>query len=1597
MSDIVNPLQALSYTNKDFVSIYTELLDLTKELAAYWDPTISNESDPGVILLKLNAIIGDKLSYNSDTNVLELFPLSVTQQKNARQLFEQLGYYMHWYRAATTNVSILWEGAKNSTVEYTIPAFTTVSDYNNTVIYTLVGPVDGTTINTFKVGSQKLKLDGSTTSFKAIQGIPVVYSLNSETTITVNNLDSDNRLYFPTTDIAENGIFITNINANNYTDWKKVDNLLVQTVSEENLFYSFGVTQDTSTCYIEFPENAEEIIKNGINITYIKTLGQQGNVAYKTIEKFYSEISPEEDSSVVFTTENIRMLNYNSAINGEDPESINSAYKHYKSTVGVFETLVTLRDYIGYILRSDLISNGFVCDRTNDVQCSYNIMSQSNDIDQLVNVIEKEGATPELNAFDLKLYLLQLPNNEIVTNTVYNTTFDLLDNANQNTVKQYIDDVKCISHDYAPILSLKENPGRSHFCLFKVKYPISCRVVTQYKLTNTATNEVIKNIRESLYKNLNSKEMTFGEEVSQELIYTLIMKADDRIKNVMLDNIDYTAYVTIYVDNDSYKGFYDIEISSTSAPIIYSISNEDLTVEINGVTLTEKIGVDNYSVFNFKYDSIQSKWLIESSDGTFVDEGSDDILSLYGITVTGTPSNDDTLQVRFSLKTQLQEEILMKSVLAGATQFFVQDEEFDYRLDQKMKSFECEVLKDIYAVSTELDINIDRVNNTYNLRDNESIQLFSPNLIDSTTYSTYVKYEYRLTNALSADEDYQLTDNEYFIMYWKESEADNEYRYAVYGSGNIIRIKSFDLGANDGSNNAGSELVNYLTNIGTDENPVLYTDSTMNNRMNYTINQKIYNMDSGVKQLSSSKSITIRKINQLELNAGNSYCYWILNNKVEDSSGNEKYRLFEEGEFSKILSSGEYFIYTNETLTNLTILGAGTQIFRTDSEYVWEVNVKDASSILENGITAFSEDEWFRIVPSDSSIILTEQHFVYVNSGSDFRMQLAKNQKDYCDVSISSCPINLSVAIDKDAWFKNVSGYGSYTFTYTVGSGDDSTGNWKDDQEHIVNLESIGLSVSGSPNNNDEIVVYVSDWKLKLSPDNIYKCTTPEGTSGVVSAEGIGDKVTFSVGEAVYPISKLIVDISSQDGVSSVNVYVSPAENVAEATTYTVNLGTTVHDGTLDVISGELIVNGETTQLTPTEVMTISGTNNIWADCGGIQVYYGFSTDQWTNTTLKDFLLSYKSAGSTSYTPIDVLNLYSDDYTWRARTLLAINTSNTQEQILLSNQRVNFFLLGKYYYKGEALTTSTLYCFEIDDEEYEFTSPSTASEDITEFIFDEESMTVYFPNNSNVVNVVEGSGTGSQVEVKNFYTLEGTDLNTVTSVYNSVIMSNFDLKLDGSQTLQTYNITENLELEYLNIYSYGKYISNTTKIHINSDGEIDLEFVVGESNIISLEFNLPVGEYILPLTVGTEELEDSGYVKAYLNSSPLHIINDETLVNFNKNKKYFIYFKITDNSSNQTLSIEVNDDIEKNVPVILSNVYKYYYKEGLSNLQIMRFLKLFNVWDSDTLYNYTYKVPSDVEISKPLLGKSFLLSNHIFNKYTIPQMGEIEINVLGRK
>ena len=402
MNDIVSPVQSISYTNKDFISVYTELLDLTKELTSQWDPSISNESDPGVILLKLNAVIADKCNYAIDKSILECFPLSVTQETNARQLFEQLGYYMHWYKAASTDVFVKWIGDTNNN-SFNIPKFTMVTDSTENIIYTLLGPSMSTLTGAYNISDQTLYCDGREgITFTALQGIAVNYEINGSTLITVDNLDLNNRLYFPTIDIAENGIFIRNASEENYVSWVKKDNLLIENLG--NTFYKFGVTRDGSSCYIEFPEDAEAIFKDGIYITYIRTNGRLGNVSAQYLSKFYNFNSVYIDNVIVNLDEsNILISNYSAAVNGLSTEDINSAYKGYKRTVGTFDTLVTLRDYINYINNSGLVSNGFVCDRNNDIQCTYKVMTSINDVDQTVTMIEDNS---DINAYTLKLYLL---------------------------------------------------------------------------------------------------------------------------------------------------------------------------------------------------------------------------------------------------------------------------------------------------------------------------------------------------------------------------------------------------------------------------------------------------------------------------------------------------------------------------------------------------------------------------------------------------------------------------------------------------------------------------------------------------------------------------------------------------------------------------------------------------------------------------------------------------------------------------------------------------------------------------------------------------------------------------------------------------------------------------------------------------------------------------------------------------------------------------------------------------------------------------------------------------------------------------------------
>lgn len=996
---VTNPMSSLSYTNKDFQTIYPELLDLAKKLTYKWDPSISNESDPGVILLKLNAIIADKNNYNIDKNVLECFPLSVTQDANARQLFEQLGYDMHWYLSGTTPISLKWIGDISDTA-LTIPMFTMVTDVESSLVYTLLGNMSSTVSNSILssettnlgslVGNITLPRTKETIKVAAIQGVINDYKVNGETLITLDKLDSENRLYFTENNIAENGIFIQNANdrdssqkQGNFSSWSRVTNLSVAGFDDK--VYRFGLLPNSDSCYIEFSDNIAELISNGIYISYITTDGASGNTIAKVIEQFYSttEVSDPDDSTtdITLSTENTVLSNLYAVTNGSDPETIDNAYKNYKKTVGTFNTLVTIRDYINAVVESGLVSNGFVCDRTNDIQDSYNIAVESDNLatqflqvaqkesttlryqndfetsasgvltDSLLDVVVKAGtvtftisgygtnitdtnsdgilyagatavgtidyttgaftftvsgqaekavtvsystSTDNISAFDLKMYLLQYVD-DTSTLDAYKQSFSMANSDSFNqTVEGYLEDTKSIQHDFKDI-----EPNK--YCMFKNKYPITCRIIPQYELTQLQASEVTASICNALYQNLSSKSVDFGQEISYDDLYDVILNSDERIKSVILEEITYTTYA-VYLSGANY-----IEVK---------VSEQD--------------------------------------------------------------SSSPTVSTNF------RKDIYAKSVLAGNTQLLIPDETYNYALNQDYDA----VIDNIKNIDTRTVFGDNFTSGVYTkqLQLNDCIRFYAPNLQDVINYSTYIKYVFNVGTGVtvSANADYKLTGNQYVVMMWQASDGAN-YTYHKYIAGDIIQPNFSMTDNNEVSGVTGA-------NFPTADADVVVTDSTLNT--------SISNLIDGNNVLTTSKQIVIREIVQATAGGTNmpaNYCYWILNKSIT-SNNREIYRLFNSASGitsqTYILQTGEYFIRTNETQTEMEILGAGTRIVRTKTANpstpstfdAWEVSAIDLENITETGISAFSDSDWFVFNGNTYTVTITEMQAVNIQDQATLKI-----------------------------------------------------------------------------------------------------------------------------------------------------------------------------------------------------------------------------------------------------------------------------------------------------------------------------------------------------------------------------------------------------------------------------------------------------------------------------------------------------------------------------------------------------------------------------------------------------------------------------------
>jgi hypothetical protein len=559
----------LSPTKKDFVQIWNELIEVASKITERWDPTSTNESDPGIVLLKVLTGIADKLNYNIDKNILEAYMPTAAQMESMRKLCELVGYDIKYYQSAETEVRISYTGNTAEASEerlpdggLQLPKFTTITNADKDITFVTTNTIPMSITNTTPW-----------ITVPCIEGqISQCESTNENNLITLAQLDDNYRYYLPETQIAENGIFVYNalatIDSNGAsaiidgTPWTQVSNLNTQ--SAETRVFKFGYDSLEGRPYLAFPADVGGLIGDGLFIYFVRTSGLNGNIKERTLEVLELPTSTGWED---YSAEQFEVVNANATTNGANIENISTAYRNFKKTVGTFDTLVTCRDYMNKIYslmdanNSPYVSNILVTDIRNDINnaitlCSCNefgILYKEMPLTKSVaaptlrrdtepyadpNIwklfIKQDennlAEVPLIDHFDLLLYpfktFTQVSSGTKDLVGPYNKSFTYSEQMNRE-IETALAELKTCAHNMT-------TPAAGDIVLINNYLRLNALIATSTKISEIEAESILHNVKVALVNEFNLRNLDFGEEIPFDSILSVIENADSRIKAVSL-------------------------------------------------------------------------------------------------------------------------------------------------------------------------------------------------------------------------------------------------------------------------------------------------------------------------------------------------------------------------------------------------------------------------------------------------------------------------------------------------------------------------------------------------------------------------------------------------------------------------------------------------------------------------------------------------------------------------------------------------------------------------------------------------------------------------------------------------------------------------------------------------------------------------------------------------------------------------------------------------------------------------------------------------------------------------------------------------------
>lgn len=376
----------VKYTSRDYQSILQDFNSVVPTITEVWKPEA--DSDPGVVLGKFLASVGDALGTNLDLQANEVYAPSVTQRKNAEKVFGLIGYDLGWYTSATTELTITNNSGSALILDFgfnganfcTVNAYTDITAASRVITYNILpmtnkyGYSDTRSIRSTVTSSINVFADADVVSLRdgeSVTRVAVEGELRS-VTVSVEQVKANNYIItLPSQHVDTTLVWVkakSSLSDDKFleTQWLQCSNPAEFIIPEPRFavtYDNYSNAQITVSNYLNQLENYDD---NYLIIYWIDCSGVIGCVGEDVLTNLLfakpQAVTFESGDLTLSNLSNTVELPHTYAVTGKSPETAAEAYMNSRKYINTWDSLITLPDYNRFLSREPGVDCGIVID-----------------------------------------------------------------------------------------------------------------------------------------------------------------------------------------------------------------------------------------------------------------------------------------------------------------------------------------------------------------------------------------------------------------------------------------------------------------------------------------------------------------------------------------------------------------------------------------------------------------------------------------------------------------------------------------------------------------------------------------------------------------------------------------------------------------------------------------------------------------------------------------------------------------------------------------------------------------------------------------------------------------------------------------------------------------------------------------------------------------------------------------------------------------------------------------------------------------------------------------------------------------------------------